>query len=284
MRCGPFVLAASLLAACQEVEERRFELRGKVVDVDARGRTVTVDHEEVEGFMPGMTMPFPVKDDKVFGSLTPGDGLNAILVVRDRGTEREYWLQELVVSRSLPSAEGPSPAEATRIGELAPDTDLVNQDGRRFRLSDHRGKAVLVTFIYTRCPLVDFCPRMTRHFEALEELLRADPELYQRTQLLTLSFDPEFDTPETLKAYAVQMVQATDATFAHWEFATGNPESVRELASFLQLEYRAEKDEIVHNLRTALLAPDGTLKEIYRGNEWSPGEALNDVKSLLGPL
>jgi protein SCO1/2 len=283
MRYGTFAGVVALLAACQEVEERRFELRGRVVGVDAEGRTVTVDHEEVEGFMPGMTMPFPVKDEKMFGSLTPGDGLNAILVVRDRGTEREYWIQDLVVSRSLPSAGGPSPAEATRIGELAPDTDLVNQDGKRFRLSDHRGKAVLVTFIYTRCPLVDFCPRMTRHFEALEEMLRADPELYRRTHLLTLSFDPEFDTPETLKAYAVQMVQATDETFAHWEFATGDPESVRELASFLQLEYRAEKDEIVHNLRTALLAPDGTLKEIYRGNEWSPEDALEDVKALLGP-
>ncbi len=283
MRYGSFVSVVALLAACQDVEERRFELRGKVVGVDVEGRTVTVDHEEVEGFMPGMTMPFPVKDDKMFGSLTNGDGLNAILVVRDRGTEREYWLQDLVVSRSLPSAEGPSSAEATRIGELAPDAEFVNQDGKRFRLSDHRGKAVLVTFIYTRCPLVDFCPRMTRHFEALEEMLRADSELYRRTHLLTLSFDPEFDTPETLRAYAVQMVQATDETFAHWEFATGNPESVRELASFLQLEYRTENDEIVHNLRTALLAPDGTLKEIYRGNEWSPEDALADLKALLGP-
>jgi len=283
MRYGSFVSVVALLAACQDVEERRFELRGKVVGVDVEGRTVTVDHEEVEGFMPGMTMPFPVKDDKMFGSLTNGDGLNAILVVRDRGTEREYWLQDLVVSRSLPSAEGPSTADATRIGELAPDAEFVNQDGKRFRLSDHRGKAVLVTFIYTRCPLVDFCPRMTRHFEALEEMLRADSELYRRTHLLTLSFDPEFDTPETLRAYAVQMVQATDETFAHWEFATGNPESVRELASFLQLEYRTENDEIVHNLRTALLAPDGTLKEIYRGNEWSPEDALADLKALLGP-
>jgi len=284
MRYVPLYFVACLLAACQEVEERRFELRGKVIDVDSAGRTVTVEHEEVEGFMPGMTMPFPVKDDKMFGSLAPGAGLNAILVVRDRGAEREYWLQELVVSRSLPSAEGPSPAEAVRIGELPPDTELVNQDGERFRLSDRRGKAVLVTFIYTRCPLVDFCPRMTRQFEALEEMLRRDSPLYERTHLLTLSFDPEFDTPETLRAYAAQMVQATDETLAHWEFATGSPESIRELAAFLQLEYRTEAGEIVHNLRTALLAPDGTLREVYRGNEWSPEEALSDVKALLGPL
>ncbi len=284
MRCGPVAVLAFLLVACQDVEERRFELRGKVVGVDPAGRTVTVDHQDVEGLMPGMTMTFPVKDDKVFGSLASGDGLNAILVVRDRGALREYWLQELVVSRSLPSAEEASPAEGIRIGELAPDTELVNQDGERFRLSDRRGKAVLLTFIYTRCPLVEFCPRMTQHFSAIEDKLRRDPALHARTHLLTVSFDPDFDTPEKLKAYASMLGVGTVASLAHWEFATGSSESIRELASFFQLEFRTEADQIVHNLRTALLAPDGTLREVYRGNEWSPEEALGDVKALLGPL
>jgi protein SCO1/2 len=283
MKRGLVAAALALFGACQPAEERRYELRGNVVSVDVAGRTVEVEHQEVEGLMPGMTMSFPVKDDWAIDSLAPGDALDAILVVRDGGGEREYWLEELVISRSRPAAGEKSPPPAPRIGDLAPDTELLNQEGTRFRLSDRRGKALLVTFIYTRCPLLDFCPRMTQHFAALEEMLRAQPELYEKTHLLTVSFDPEYDTPEKLKAYAAQLGAATEETLAHWEFATGSPESIRELATFLQLEYRTADDQIVHNLRTALLAPDGTLREIYRGNQWSPAEVLEDVKALLGP-
>ena len=116
----------------------------------------------------------------------------------------------------------------------------------------------------------------------VEEMLRAQPALYRKTHLLTVSFDPEYDTPEKLEAYAAT-IGATEETLAHWEFATGTAESIRELATFLQLEYQGADDQIVHNLRTALLAPDGTLREIYRGNQWSPAEVLEDVKAVLGP-
>jgi protein SCO1/2 len=277
------LVLAALQGACQEqTKEERYPLRGKVVSVDPAQKSVTVDHEEVEGLMPGMVMPFPVKDEWAFESLAPGDGLGATLVVQEGGGRKKFWLQDLVITRSEPSAASPVEPPRSRIGELAPDVELLNQDGRRFRLSERRGRALLVTFIYTRCPLVDFCPRMTHQFAALEERLRQEPALYERTRLLTVSFDPEHDTPEKLKAYAGSLGIASPPA-DHWEFATGDPKAVEELSTFFGLEYRAEPSEIVHNLRTGLLAPDGTLKEIYRGNQWPVGEVLDDVRELLGP-
>ena len=265
----------TVLVGCGTQEEQRYELKGQVVSLDSENGTVTVDHQEIVGFMGAMTMPFPLKDTWAFDHLQPGDGLNAILVVRGQ----EYWIEQVVISHppTLKDAESVVPP---RLGEPVPDVELVNQDGTPIRLGDYRGKVLLVTFIYTRCPLADFCPRMTRHFGVLEDMLRSEPDLYQKTHLLTISFDPDYDTPEKLKEYAVHQPGTTEETLEHWEFATGSHENIVELASFLQFEYAGADDQITHNLRTAIVAPDGTLFKVYTGNQWKPEELLEALQSM----
>jgi protein SCO1/2 len=272
------LLALMLLASgCREnVPEQRFELQGRVVSVDAAAGTVTVDHRPVEGFMAAMTMPLPMKDRWAFDRLEPGDGLVAVLVVQGK----DYWLEGVVLSRSNPTDDVAEAASEPAPGTDVPDAVLVNQSGAAIRLSDYRGKALLLTFLYTRCPLVEFCPRMTNQFAALESKLREVPALYQRSHLLSVSFDPEFDTPEKLERYAWQMAEVKEETFEHWEFAVADPENLELLSNFFGLQIQVTPGEIVHNLRTALLGPDGKLVRIYRGNEWTADEVFSDVAAL----
>lgn len=273
------VLALLALASCtgrDGGEERRFELRGKVVSFDADAGTVLVEHGPVEGLMEGMTMPFPVKDRWVFGSLEAGDRLDAILVVRGR----EHWLEDLVISRSA-TPDADAPPMGPKPGDAVPDVELTNQSGEPIRLADYRGKAVAITFIYTRCPLADFCPRMTHHFGVVETELRADLELYARTHLLTISFDPAYDTPEKLAAYARQQALVEGETLEHWDFAAASPEKLSELASFFGLEYRNAEDQIVHNLRTAVVAPGGRVAKVFNGNQWQPDELLAALRETI---
>lgn len=284
MRSKEIVAAVLLLGALggcrgnQTQEERRYELRGKVVSVDPDAGTVTVDHESIPGFMEPMTMPYPLKDKWAFDAMKPGDGLNAALVVR--GTD--YWLEQVVISHPPEPGSPGGPPPPARLGEPVPDVELVNQEGRPIRIGDYLGKALLITFIYTRCPLSDFCPRMAQNFRVLEGKLSEKPDLYGTTHLLTVSFDPEHDTPEKLKAYALEEALAPAGALSHWEFATGRPEAVRELADFLQLDYAPDEAEgqIVHNLRTAIIAPDGTLAKVYNGNSWKPADLLSDLEGM----
>jgi len=273
-----FVSAAVLAISCGPPPER-YELEGKIVSVDVAAGKVTVAHKEISGLMDAMTMPFSVVDRKLLPSMQPGDTLRATLVVRGNA----HWLEDLVFSRA--AASGSLVDEMTpsgpELGSTVPDIELVNQDGDAVQISDYRGKALLLTFIYTRCPLVEFCPRMNKHFAVIEQTLEADPELYQRTHLLSISFDPEFDTPELLRTFALQQPTITIETLSHWEFASGTQENLREIGFYLGLTYREEEDQIVHNLRTAVVAPDGTLAKLYLGNDWKPEEVVADVRELF---
>jgi len=270
-------LVTTLVACAQQptAEERRYEVKGRVVSVDADAGKVTLDHEDIGDFMPAMTMAFPLKDEWAFDQMEPGDRLNAVLVVRDS----DFWLEQVVISQppELVDADSVPPA---RLGEPVPNVELVNQDGETIHISDYRDKALFVTFIYTRCPLSDFCPRMTAQFRALEMALKEDAALYDKTHLLTISFDPAHDTPDKLRQYALDEAHITPETFAHWEFATGTPENIGEIADFLNLEYSGEDMSIVHNLRTGIVAPDGTLFELQVGNSWEPDDLLESLHTM----
>jgi protein SCO1/2 len=148
---------------------------------------------------------------------------------------------------------------------------LVDQDGAPLPLSDLRGTAVALTFIFTRCPLPDYCPRMSHHFAELEKRLAAEPALHAATNLLSVSFDTEHDTPEVLTAYARRYAEPP---FRHWRFATGDPDEVRRLADFSGLDYQKDGESFVHNLRTVVIDPQGRVAEVLRGNDWQPEDLL----------
>jgi len=163
-------------------------------------------------------------------------------------------------------------------GDRLPDVALVNQDGRAVHLSDYRGRALALTFVFTRCPMPDFCPLMMKSFAAAHATLVADPALRERTHLLTVSFDPGHDTPPVLRAYGLPW-QKTDPPFTHWELATGELGAIRDLGAALELDFVEEEGSFTHNLRTAVVGPEGRLVRLYRGNEWTADELLDDLRT-----
>lgn len=280
----PLLLLCALLAACQQqpsAEGKRYDLKGTIVSVDKAGQSATISHEAVKDFMDAMTMPFKLKDAWPLDVMKPGDEVQATLVV----TEDSHWLEDVVVVQKSAAQAGATPATGSRLpqpGDAVPDFRLVNQDGKPVRLKQYQGKALLLTFIYTRCPLPEYCSLMSSNFAAIERELRKDEASYKSTHLLSISFDPAYDTPKVLRSYGASVTGNYDKeTFRHWEFATGEAEEVKKVAEFFGLTYVPEKGEFVHSLKTALIAPDGKLVKLYSGNEWKPADVLADLRPLL---
>lgn len=278
-------IVASLSVACGKratVAEQRYPLKGKVVNVDKRGAAVTVAHEAIPGYMDAMTMPFKLKDSFWLDVIVNGDGLQATLVV----SGRQSWLEEIVVVHEAAEESSPMPSVEPKQGDEIPDFALINQDGKRITLRQYLGRALLLTFIYTRCPLPDYCPLMTEHFGDIEKALAAEPALYANTHLLSITVDPEYDTPQVLRKYAANESAAHSnnvrQNFAHWELATGSREQVKAAAAYFGMQYWPEGDQIIHSLRTALIGPDGRLVKLYAGNEWKPQNILEDLRGIPG--
>ncbi len=273
---GSWVVASLLLAvACTRppAEERRYPLEGRVLEVEQEGARARVAHEDIPGFMPAMTMSFEVRDKAAAAELRPGEGIRAVLVV----TDDESWLEQVeIVAWGLPVPKEPDAVvlPEPQIGTQVPDVRLVDQDGQPLQLRDLRGSAVALTFFFTRCPLPDYCPRMSHHFAEVERRLAAQPELLAATRLVSVSFDTGHDTPEVLSAYARRY---TRPPFRHWTFASGDPAEVRRLADFVGLDYQADQGSFVHNLRTAVIDPQGRLAALFRGNGWQPTDLLESL-------
>jgi protein SCO1/2 len=253
-----------------------------VVEVDLANRSVTLAHEDIPGFMPAMTMPFVVLggDAALLQAMTPGDSLRAVLVVPDS----RYWLEELVLVKPPVPIAGKHPAAPAREpqqGDAVPDVALVDQSGRALRLADYRGRALAVSFIFTRCPLPDFCPFLMRGFARAHEALVADPSLARRTALLTVSFDVEYDKPAMLRAYGLPF-QKSEPPFSHWRLATGRLDQVRRLGAAVGLDWSEEDRSFTHNLRTAVLDKDGRLRRLFRGNDWTPDQLVAELRAAAG--
>ena len=271
------LLAALLLwTGCRF--SRTYEVRGRVVGFGDDPHTLFIQHEEIPGYMPAMTMPFRTLDTTAVARLSLGDPIAFTFHV----TRDSAWITDI---RRLPPGTrlnldaGPRPTlhglPLLQEGDPLPDATLLTQDSLQLRLSDLQGRALLLTFIYTRCPVPDFCPLMSRRFQQLQEPLKA--RFGDHTRLLTISFDPAYDTPSVLRRYAQQY---TDDT-RHWIFATGDTTTIRRLATQFGVHYEAAAGEIIHNLTTALVAPDGRIGRIWRGNRWTTDEVLAAVAEVL---
>lgn len=266
--------AAALAAGCggsgAKKQVRTYELEGRVVSVDRRARQVVVAHEEIPGFMKAMTMGFPLKNERDLDRVQPNDRIAGTLYVED---DRSY-LEILVIQRGPDGndTEAPEAPAGPRPGDAVPDVTLVDHEGRPMKLSDLRGRVYALTFIYTRCPLPDFCPRMDRNFVEAAKRLEADPGAAARYQLLSVSFDTDYDTPAVLKQYRARYRRAEPPGAVPWSFATGTTADVRTLATFFGLSYRGEGAEIVHTLRTAVVDGEGRVVRVFAGNQWTPEE------------
>jgi len=260
------------------VAERRFPIEGRVVAVDPATHSITLDHHEVAGYMKAMTMSFPVRDAWVFNVVHPGDTVQATLVVAD-----DDHLENISVTQSRGAADlsSTSPVHLPQKGEAVPDFQFVNQNGRAIHLAQFRGEPLLITFIYSRCPLPDYCIRMSNNFAEVARILHSsNPKAFARLQLLSISIDPEFDDPKTLQRYGESYAGAVDPNLEHWSFATGKSADIRQAAEFFGLSYEKQNGQVIHNLRTALLDADGKVADFYSGNQWKPSEVGAQLQSL----
>ena len=277
------------VAACKKSEQapaaqeqtKRYHLVGKVVSIDQQQATLNVDGQEIPGFMAAMTMPYPVRDTKSLSSLNPGDEITADVVVTNDGA----YLENIVVTKKgAPGAAKPSgAAHEPKPGEAVPDFALIDQDGKRIHLSAFRGDVLLVTFIYTRCPFPDFCPLVSRNFAQIYAQLRKDPALSsKKIRLLSVSFDPKYDTPAVLKKYARTFDPTTGGDpFDRWEFAAVPAKQLPAIADFFGLYYNVAGDQITHSLSTTVINPDGTVYKWYEDNDWKPADLLQDAEQSL---
>jgi len=258
-----------------------YSVRGVVRSLKPDENEVVIRHEEIPGYMVAMTMPFAVRERKDLDGLQAGDSVE----FRMRVTEKDAWIDQIrVVSRppETTPAEAAAAEPATnaasairilpnvpelKVGERVPEYAFTNQFGARFLLSQFRGQAVALTFIFTRCPYPLFCPRMSDQFATAQKQLLARQEGPTNWHLISLSFDPEFDTPETMKAYG----ERWNADPKHWTLATGSFDQIEPLAvsSGLYFGRGVSITDQNHNLRTLVIRPDGTLQELLVGNQWT---------------
>src|SRR4051794_14775289 len=267
-----------LLAGCGKKEESpttqvwHYEVRGLVRNTPPGHQAVEVEHEDIPGFMPSMTMPFIVRDPREIEQVQIGDAISFRLNV----TQRDSWIDQvktieanqlrLPIHKPVPTANADGFTEnRLREGDVMPAFELRDQDGKPVTLDTFRRRRFIVTFIFTRCPLPNFCPRMSQNFGELQKAIRASSGLPATTRLLSISFDPEFDTPEILKQYA----KYAGADPAIWTFATGEPKEVERLTGSFSVGVQRESGTINHGLATALIDREGKIVRIWRGNGWT---------------
>jgi protein SCO1/2 len=264
------------LCSCGK-SDRHYNFEGRVVSKVPETRTLIVDHENIPGFMAAMTMPYHVATGVDLSGIEPGDRIKARVVVHEGGG---YELDKVTVTDSNHRQKEVKETRQLFPGEEIPDVELVNQDGKIIRLSDFRGKTVLLTFIYTRCPMPTFCPRLSSLFAAVEKELAKDPREYASTQLVSVSIDPKFDTPSVLRKYGLTYLSGDEKGFEHWSFTVPTPDNLKKLAAAFALIYEEEDNQIAHSMSTVLIGPDGQLIKEWNVSDWTSAEAVAAMRQV----
>jgi protein SCO1/2 len=278
---GALTLLALFTLGCnQSSGGKRYHLTGKIISIDKPGGLVNVDGNDVPGFMDAMVMPYKVKPESEIDRLKVDDVIAADIVVEND----KYWLENITVTKE---ATGPAPKPSAALhtpvpGEAVPDFTFTNQNGQRISLKQYRGKTLLLTFIYTRCPFAEFCPRITSEFAEINSQMKSDPALFGKTHLLSISFDTVHDTPKVLRAYGFSYAHTRQPSlFRHWEFAVPKESQLPKIADYFGLTYVRDGNTITHSLSTAVIGPDGRIFKWYHHNDWQPSELIKDATDAL---
>lgn len=285
------ILASAFSISCHRSKTpvaKRYRFTGRVVSVDARAQSALVDGDAIPGFMEAMAMTYTVKPAATLHQLHPGDSISAEVVVqRDTDSEvpPDYWLESVktIAHVDLVPAAGANLMHMPAPGEDVPDFSFTNQAGKQISLKQYRGNVLLLTFIYTRCPFPDFCPRMSKNFAEIYKQIGTNPEL-TGAHLLNISFDPEHDTPKVLRDYGFSVAHTHQpALFSRWEFAAPSKADLPKIADFFALTVKPENGLITHNLSTAVIGPDGKIVKWYHGSDWQPSDLIKDAAAARGP-
>jgi protein SCO1/2 len=282
MFCLTIALAGCDRSKPADSSARFYQVRGIVRAFAPDRNTVSVEHENIPGIMPSMTMPFSVRDQKDIAGLKIGDAISFRMTITDKDLfidqVKEIPASEVHLAESAPTGRA-SPAVSARLreGDIIPSFTLANQDGGRVTLETFRGRPFILTFIFTRCPVPKFCPLISHNFSELQEAIKADAGAAGKTRLLSITLDPKFDTPEILKRYA----QEQNADLQIWTFATGERAEVEKLIQSFAVFVQPEAGTISHGLATALISPDGHVVNIWRGNAWKSSEVIDELRRQI---
>jgi protein SCO1/2 len=240
-------------------------VKGVVKKVEPENSRVIIAHEAIPGFMDAMTMPFRVKSPELFKGIQAGDSVSFRLSV----TSEQSWIDNVVkipaITNSTATTTNPEPTNAAA-STTAPrhrhpllDYAFTNELGQPMRLGEFRGQVLAMTFFFSRCPIPDYCPRLMKNFEEASLKLRNMPGAPTNYHFLSVTFDPEFDTPARLKAYA----KGYDYDPSHWSFLTGPADKLAELARLSDMKYQRDGAFFNHDMRTLIIDGDGKLRMVF---------------------
>ena len=257
-----------------------YDTRGVIRGFSPDRSTIEIQHENIPGFMPSMTMPFVGRDPKEIADLKLGDAISFRMTV----TQKDFWIDHvkkirredvnIAEPKRTPAISAESGARLKE-GDKMPPFDLTNQNGERISLGTFRGQPFVLTFIFTRCPLPNFCPRMSNNFEELQTAIKDGSGALGRTRLLSITLDPGYDSPKVLNDYAA---------FHHadrkiWSSATGGEKQIDSLTGAFSVYRQTEGGTISHGLATALIDKDGRIDKIWRGNAWTPADVTEAIRT-----
>jgi protein SCO1 len=265
---------------------KRYPFTGRVLSIDVQRQSADVDGDAVPNFMDAMPMTYKIKPPATLSRLTPGDTISGDLVDVESATDQtslDSWLENVKVTGH---SNAPLPASSATQhfpvpGDDVPDFSFTNQNGSRISIDRYRGKVLLITFIYTRCPFPDFCPRMSSNFDAIYKQLGSNPAL-ANVRLLSVSFDSEHDTPKTLRKYGFSVAHTHDpALFRSWQFAAPSTKDLPMIAGFFGLTYKPDAGLITHSLSTAVIGPEGKIVSWYHGADWQISDLIKDATGAV---
>ncbi|MGA9883026.1 MAG: SCO family protein [Candidatus Acidiferrales bacterium] len=280
-------LTAAAMAGCSKPAAqqpaknvKRYHLVGKILSMDPNQKTLTIDGQDIPGFMAAMIMPYPVLHASQMNGLEPGDEITADVVVNE--SDMSAHLENIVVTKKAGAGKPTSELHIPQAGDQVPDFVLVDQYNKRIHLNSFRGHVLLVTFIYTRCPFANYCPLVSHDFAEIYAQTKKDPNLAKSVRLLTVSFDPRHDTPPVLRRYGETFRDVTGtAPFDRWEFAAAPANELPQMATFFGLTYSDKNGQILHSMSTTVIAPDEKVYKWYDGNDWQPSELVADAAQAL---
>jgi protein SCO1/2 len=261
-----------------------YQVKGVIKEVMREKKKVKIDHEEITNYMEAMTMVLDVRDAQELNGLQSGDYVSFRMLV----TDDDGWIDQI---RKVDGPRTPLPTEPTSfrrvrevqplaLGDQLPEYTFTNSQNQVVRFSDFKGRAVAFTFIFTRCPFPTFCPRLSTSFAETQAKLQALPNGPTNWNLLSITIEPEYDTPERLKAYGARY----KADPAHWEFLTGDLIDITALGEQFGLQFwRANANEpINHNVRTVVVDAAGKVQWVTPENEWKPEGLAEQIVKAAG--
>lgn len=276
---GAVGLTVAVAGCTQTPKPREYQVVGQILRIDGSTNYVTVRHEDIQGFMPAMTMPFAVRPPGLLEGREPGDLVTATLYVDGA----EAWLGTLTKTGHAPLPADALVAAGLARGDRLPDQTFTDQRDQPLTLEWLDGRASAVTFVYTRCPLPEFCPAVDSRFRTLQQAIAEAPagSPLAEVRLLSVTIDPEFDTPHVLAAHAAKL----EARPELWRFVTAPADEIAAFGQQFGLDVRksgAGAADIEHNLRTIVLDRNRRIVEMLTGTTWTASELIDKVRAAAG--